>query len=262
MTRKDLVEYIKRKLGDPTFNVELTDEQYHDAIDDALEEINPWCTVFRYVTLDVTGSVIDLTKYNVADVTDVIKVMAGGGLAMNSSISNLGSSQLDMNFGGTVIPQFWSSTYQFENAVTRFEDISRVTELYIQSRRERLYNQFANMAQAQLLGTLYENVSWKYYDDKLYIDTCVPPTNIVTIEYIPVSLEVEDINQKDQFYKHMKDLAVAFAQLVQARVTGKYQIANSPTSINFTDMRNDANKEIDRIREELRTNINRFYITD
>lgn len=257
MNRSEMIEYVKRQLGYPTVNVELTENQINDSIDKAINEIKPWYTIFRYLTLDLTSHCVDLSEYDVSEVTDVIKVFDTKS-ANNATVSDpFAYSGMSVYYAN---PMYAISNYS--TSITARQGIHKIISSYAQMYQEQFYARLAMMMQERVAGTLNENISWKYYDNKLYVDTCVPSTSIITIEYIPNVADVEDFSASDRYMNYLKDLSVAFSLLVQARVTGKYQVSGSPTSINYHDMRNDAQRDIDRIRDDLRKTANTFFITD
>lgn len=250
MNREQLIDYVKRQLGYPTVNVELTVEQMSDAIDRAIDEIKPWYSVFKYLTIDVTSSCIDLSEYNVMEVTDVIKVMSA-----------------DQRRSESVDPfSYQLSRFPVKSSYSGFSRINSYNHKIISQtaeiQRERFYDQLAMIIDNRTSGILYENISWKFYDGKLYIDTGHPSTSVVTIEYITNIKDVDDIEEGTQFMTYLQNLSVAFSQIILSRVTGKYSLSGSPSSINYQDMRSEANSEIDRIRTDLRKTVNTFYITD
>lgn len=257
MRKSELAGYVKRQLGYPTVNVEITDSQIEDAIEDAINEIKPWYSIFKYVTLDVGNHCIDMTEYKVKDVTDVMKVFpsnssSDGGVDPFSYIGGM------MGYYSTPL----YAMYKYNSSIMGRQNIHRVISSYAQLHQEAFYSKLATIMEQRAAGAIYENISWKYYDNKLYIDTGVPSTAVITVEYIPDTIVVEDFSDNDKYTNYLKQLSVAFSLLVQARVTGKYQVSGSPSSINYQDMRNDAQRDIDRIRQELAENANRFYITD
>lgn len=261
MVKHELMDYIKRQLGYPTVNVEVTDEQLEDCIQRAVNDINPWYTVFKYITVDVGNHCIDLTEYKIKDVTDVMKVFDSASINSknkDSGVDPFTYSGMNAYYG---IPMY--SMQKYNNAISNRQNIHKVISSYAQMYQEQFYSQLAVILQRKTAGTLYENISWKFYDNKLYIDTGVPSTTVVTIEYIPNAITVEDFDDNTPYCSSLKDLSTAFALQLQARVVGKYQVSNSPTSINYQDMRADAEREIERVRNEIINKIsNRFYITD
>lgn len=257
MNKSELIDYVKRQLGYPTVNVEVTDAQITDCIDRAINEINPWYTVFKYLTLDVNSSCIDLTEYKIKDVTDVIKVL---------DIRDTKNSEIDpFSYSGMSayyrVPFYAISKYNA--SIMANQNIHKIISSYASMYQEQFYSRIASLLERRAQSSLYENISWKFYDNKLYIDTGYPGTSIVTIEYTPNTLTVEDFDETSIYMNFLKDLSEAFSLIIQARVTGKYQVSGSPTSINYSDMRADAERNISRIREELVNKVsNRFYITD
>lgn len=260
MNKNELINYVKRQLGYPTVNVELTDDQINDCIDRAIDEIKPWYTIFKYITIDVNNrSVTDLSEYKINDVTDVIKVFDLSNTTGENSVIRDPFSYSGMNAYYSV-PMYSISKYS--TSIMTNQNIHRIISSYAQMYREYFYSALATLMQERTLGTLTENISWKFYDNKLYVDTGTPSTSVVTIEYIPNVIEVDDFDEKSRYINYLKDLSVAFSLMIQARVTGKYSVSGSPTSINYSDMRSDADRDINRIRDELKKTANMFYITD
>jgi hypothetical protein len=223
LKKDELIKYVKRQLGYPTVNVELTDEQINDSIMRAIDEIKPWYTIFKYLTIDVNNkSVTDLSEYRINDVTDVIKVFDISNVSGENSIIRDPFSYSGMNayYG---IPMYAVSNYS--TSIMTNQSIHRVISNYASMYQEYFYSALATMMQKRTLGTLTENISWKFYDNKLYVDTGTPSTSVVTIEYIPQVIHVEDFEENTRYINYLKDLSVAFCLIIQARVTGKYSVS-------------------------------------
>lgn len=257
MLKHELVDYVKRQLGSPTIEIELTDEQINDAIDNAIDEIKPYYSVFKYLTIDVKGQCTDLSEFGILEVTDVIKVIDPDQLALVSNTNNFATMAMNAY---TVYPMY--ATHKYATSRINDQNIHTVISSYAQMYREQYYAYLANLTNLKTAGTLRENISWKFTDGKLYIDTGFPHTKIVTIEYIANVKYVEDVEENSRFMRYLKDLSVAFSQLIWARAVGKYSVQGSPTTINVSDMRSEANTELTRIREEMKSAFNTFYITD
>lgn len=258
MKKSELKDYIKRQLGYPTVNVEVTDEQIEDQISKAINEIKPWYTVFKYLTIDVNSSCIDLTDYQIQDVTDVMKVFDISSKGKPSELDPFTYSGMQAYYS---VPMYSISKYN--NAIMHNSNIHRVISSYASMYQEQFYSKLATMMQQRTASSIKENISWKFYDNKLYIDTGFPSTSVVTIEYIPSVLKVEDFEDTDIYCNYLKDLSVAFTLIIQARVVGKTEVSGSPVSINWREMKADAEKDIDRIRADIVSKVsNRFYITD
>lgn len=77
-TRTELLDYIKRKLGTPARSVKMSDDQYEDAIDDALDVFLKHAysgTDTAYVLFDIVAG---QTVYNLPDdIVSVVDIMKG-----------------------------------------------------------------------------------------------------------------------------------------------------------------------------------------
>ena len=73
MTRDELVNWVKSKLGYPVVDIEIPDSTIELCIDDALEEVNPWLPQEHVLTVQLTGPTVDLTPYDVGTIVDVAK---------------------------------------------------------------------------------------------------------------------------------------------------------------------------------------------
>lgn len=93
MELKEYNEKIKRKLGYPTVNVELTDEQLEDAVMDAFQEIDAYMTDPQHITLPYTNR-IDMSKYEVDYISTIYKAPVG--------LDNSNLLTLDMYFYGSM----------------------------------------------------------------------------------------------------------------------------------------------------------------
>ena len=158
-----------------------------------------------------------------------------------------------------------SSVYKAGMVTGTNTSIHNVISNFAQAQRQAFYGRLGALVEQRTQNALVENKSWKYDNNKLYL-YMANKTPKVTIEYIGKIIDVDDVEDTDndthKYLKYLKDLSVAFASQLQARITGKYQDTNSPIKINYERIEKDANAEIERIREELRTNSNRFFITD
>lgn len=106
-TKAALTEYVKSQLGAPTINIEVTDDQIGQIIDDTVQKF----TEYAYGDLEETV-IVELTgkaEYPMPDtITNIIKVSKGA----TSNITNFGS-----NFGAGYVPNIWSEQF-FTSSLT------------------------------------------------------------------------------------------------------------------------------------------------
>lgn len=225
-TREAISAWIKTKLGYPTVEIELTDEQLDICIDDALDEIAPWVVQRQYVTLPVQEC-IDLSEYNVSYVIAVHK--ANG--AANSS-----DNQLDV-----------FSPYTYMEVRGSYQGITY----------SRIESQlFDNLQQATK-----DNISWKYIKPKLYLDIGVPVATQVTIEYSP---NIDDLDSlTDPMYKKfVKRFALAFARAILSDIRGKFSVSGSPVELDGSTQDSKSERELEELRQELRDTVNTHFMVD
>ncbi len=225
-TRESISAWIKAKLGYPTVEIELTDEQLDICIDDALDEIAPWVVQRQYVTLPVQEC-IDLSEYNVAYVIAVHK--ADG--ATESS-----DNQLDV-----------FSPYTYMEVRGSYQGITY----------SRLESQlFDNLRQATK-----DNISWKYIKPKLYLDIGVPVATQVTIEYSP---NIDDLDSlTDPMYKKfVKRFALAFARAILSDIRGKFSVSGSPVELDGSTQDSKSERELEELRQELKDTVNTHFMVD
>lgn len=225
-TRTSIKEWIKRKLGYPLMEIELSDDQLEDCIDDALDEIAPWVVQRQYVTLPASEC-IDVSEYKMAYVIFVHKATSNG---------------VDGTSAQTDVFNPYSYTVITSNRAMVYDRLEQV-----------LYNR-SNQS-------LKDNISFKLINDKLYLDIGVPTSDKVTIEYSP---KIEDLDTiTDPLYKRfVRNFALAYARLILSDIRGKYSVSNSPVELDSSAQESKADKELDRLREELKDTVTTHFMID
>lgn len=250
LTDFNLTEWVKRQLGYPTRNVELTDEQLEDAIRYALQEVQPWYTITEYITLDLNNrTAIDLSDYQIYDVMDVIKIPNGVNSSKNSddifNDQRYGIGGYGIVAGGYINPSVYVS--RLTNS-----DIHHVISSYAKQYQEVLYTRLATLLAQRTAGTILPTINYDYDRNTgtLYIASGYPPSTVITIEYIPYIDEFYKI--KDERYRRCaQDLALGHAMQILYRVVGKYTVGNAPATVNYQIYREDSEKLIIHAKEEL-----------
>lgn len=224
LSREDIKSWIKSKLGYPVVMVELTDEQLDICIDDSLDELAPWIIQPEYATLPVSEC-IDLSDY---DASYVIRVHKGD---KQSSMDNT-----DVFNPMSYMTIMKSSSGYFEyNASYRFMD--------------------------KMVNNTKDNISFKYIKPKLYLDIGYPSSTTCVIEYSKTILDVKDIT--DQLYiRLLKQFALVYARLMIYEIRGKYTVSNSPTSLNADTELNQANQDLENLRQQLLSSVSSSFILD
>lgn len=256
MTNSELKEWIKRQLGYPTRNVELTDEQLDDIIKFSLNEVQPWFTTYHYLTLDLISKVIDLSEYNIYEVMDVIKVIDSN---KSSDIYNDPFSY-PYSVGLAVGANYMNNT-QYISRITN-SDIHHVISAYAKQYNELFYTRVAQLLQMRSIGTINPTINYKYdrISKTLYIDPGYPNCSIITIEYIPY-LSSLDMLRDERYIRCAQDLALGQAMIVLSRVVQKFDVSNAPARVSY-DYLSEGKELVERTREELKRISRRHIIID
>lgn len=227
-TRESICSWIKRKLGAPLINVELSDDQLNDCIDDSLDEVSPWIVQRQYITVPAARC-IDLTKYKPAYVIYVHKA--------SSTAADGNSPQLDV-----------------------FNPYSYTV---ITSNRAMVYDRLEQILYSRSNLTLKDNISFKLiksYEEsgnrsyKLYLDVGYPVSDNVTIEYSPQIDNIASVS--DNLYRrYIREFALAYSRKLLSDIRGKYNVSSTPMSLDASDQNSKADKDLDRLREELKDTV-------
>ena len=223
-TKALLTSYVKSQLGYPTINIEVTDTQISQIIDDTVQKF----TEYAYGTLE--GTVVvqlhGMGEYPMPDtMTNLIKLSKGS----TSNITNFSA-----NFGAGYVPNLWSEQF-FTGSLTG-DIIPGI--LAISTTKAVLDKFFADdivfnfNAHRKILQVL-ENYNG-------------PAVLHYQYEYLA--------NETDLVYNHewVKSYTIAKTKFLWGTVTGKYdQSLVGGSRINAGDMKNEAQIEIDRLHEEL-----------
>lgn len=263
MTSIDLSEWVKRQLGYPTRNIELTDEQLEDVINFALLEIQPWFSSQYYLTMDLNNqSAIKLSEILdklVYEVTDVILIPTN---LMSQSVPVDPFNGVNYNIGGFAVGGYSGiGSYYYSNLTNT--NIHYIIGAYARQRNELFYSRLANLLYQKTMGTISPSMSFEFHRDDqiLYLGLGYPSSSSVTIEYVPLLTDLKMVVD-ERYIRCAQDLALGQALVTTARITGKFSISNAPTSINYSDMREEGLRLIEDARKELKRVTRNHVIID
>jgi hypothetical protein len=223
-----LTKYIKSQLGAPTINVEVTTNQISEIIDDTVQKF----TEYAYGTLEGT-ILMELSgakDYDMPDtMTNVLKLSTGG------SGSNL--TNFSANYGSGFVPNLWSEQW-FSDSITG----SLIPNVIgISTTRAILDKYFGDDL----------NYNFNHLNKTLQLLENFTGAAVMSYQYEYLADE-----QNDLVYNHewIKAYSLAKTKFLWGTVTGKYsQTLVGGASINYSDMKQEAETSIDRLNEELLT---------
>ena len=108
------------------------------------------------------------------------------------------------------------------------------------------------LALTQLRNTLTQDFEWKYdsNNDVIYITHSPPKPQFVTIHYVPDYKDVSEINGQ-MWIDYLVRLSEAYMKKSLGRSRSKYRIEGSNVSLDGETLLQEANAELEQIRNEL-----------
>lgn len=226
-TKAALRDYVKSQLGAPTINVEVTDAQIDQIIDDSVQKF----TEYAYGTLEGTV-IVQLSgsgEYVMPDtMTNVIKVSKG-------STSNL--TNFSANFGSGYVPNLWSEQF-FSGSLTG--DI--IPGIVAISTTKAVLDRF-----------FADDIVYNFNPHKKVLQVLENYTGGVVLHY---QYEYLADDNGDLVFNHewIKGYVKAKVKELWGTVTGKFdQALVGGARINYDRLLSEAQQEIERLNEELLT---------
>ena len=117
------------------------------------------------------------------------------------------------------------------------------------------------MAMAQVRNTLSTDFQWKFDVDNnvVYITHRDPKPSFVTIRYVPDYQDVSEI-KSETWQNYLIRLSEAYAKKALGRIRSKYTIEGSNVSLDGDVLLNEANAELETLREELGAKKNKLVV--
>lgn len=224
-TKVGLTNYIKSQLGAPTINVEVTDDQIGEIIDDAVQKF----TEYAYGTLE--GAVIvelsGIGEYDMPDtMTNLIKLSKGG-------TSNLTNFQA--NFGEGYVPNIWSE--QFFTGTLTGSIIPSIISI--------------SATTASLQKFLGDDIVFNFnpHNKKLQVLENYSGPCVLHYQYEYLADDAGDLIFNHEW---IKNYTKAKTKELWSTVTGKYdQALVGGARINYDKMAQEAERDIEKLDEEL-----------
>ena len=228
-TKQGLIDYVKSQLGYPTINIEVTDFQIGEIIDNAINIFTEYAygTLEDIVVLELNGA----GEYPIPDtVTNIIKLSKGGG----SNVLNF-----NVNFGAGLVPNIWSEQFfsgagsVVGNIIGQIISISTNKAVLEKYFGDDIYYNFNHLAKKLQVLENYSGVAALHYQYEYLAD-----------------------ENNDYVYNHewIKAYCISKTKFLWGTVTGKYQQALvGGAMINYADMKSEAQQEIEYLNEQLLT---------
>ena len=222
------IDEIKLKLTGGVLDLEITDEAISKTIYSAMREVQRYIDTTRTITIPYS-SCIDLTPYNVSSVSRVYRAegyFAEDGTGIGTSPGDpVYMAQIQMLSGNGTI-----------NGLTEFTS-----------------NYAAWNTALQIRNTVSTDLAFRYdkSSEKLYINIAFDTPPRITIEYIPVYKDVDEITS-DFWIDVILNLSTGLVQIMLGRIRSRFVQSNALWTMDGETMLAEGNKLVDETREKLR----------
>lgn len=231
-----IVEEIKFKLTGGIMDLELDDAALEKTVQAAFRELQRYISTHIFKTLPFSRC-IDMSEYKV---NNVISVMRTSEL---DSSSNPTASNVDPMLAS--IWQFFAgggNMYNFNNYALNYASYSTISQI-------------RNTSSTDL------NFIFDVNTQKLYINTSTGTPSDITVVYIPIYEDVDDI-KSNYWIDILIKLSCALAKVTLGRIRSKYTQSNALWTLDGETMLAEGNAELTEIREHLKTNSHKIYPID
>lgn len=222
------IDEIKLKLTGGVLDLEISDETISKTIYSAMREVQRYIDTTRTITIPYS-SCIDLTPYNVSSVSRVYRAegyFAEDGTGIGTSPGDpVYMAQIQMLSGNGTI-----------NGLTEFTS-----------------NYAAWNTALQIKNTVSTDLAFRYdkSSEKLYINIAFDTPPRITIEYIPVYKDVDEITS-DFWIDVILNLSTGLVQIMLGRIRSRFVQSNALWTMDGEAMLAEGNKLVDETREKLR----------
>ena len=232
------IDRIKLMLTGNLTHIEIKDETIGQYVDLALEEIARYIDETTMITVPY-ASCIDLTDFKHSSITNVYRAEGYTG----DTTQGYSTSEVDPLYAQT-----WSvftsggTMYNLNNYVMNFMS----------------YNTLL-----QMRNTLSTPLDFKEdkHNNKLYITSSYEVGYKITIEYVPIFKNVEDV-KSDYWIDIIRRMSLAMVKIALGRIRTRYTQNNAQWAQDGDKLLEEGNTELKELREVLRINSTYFYVGD
>lgn len=234
MTMAEIVDQISFMLGIPA-NENVEELQIEKAVLIAFRELK------RYIKTPIDKTVPYQPRINLPSVgINTVKV-----LYVFAAYPRIGLTMSSIDSG---------NVFQIAAAANVYSAIGQTSSLNIDPI-------MTEMAMAQVRNTISTDFQWKYDIDNqvVYCAHRDPMPTQVTIRYVPDYQDVSEIKSQT-WIDYLIRLSEAYMKKALGRSRSKYKIEGSNVSLDGEILLQEANTEIDKIREELEAKKNKLVV--
>lgn len=233
------IDEIKLKLTGNFIDLELDDSTITQLINAALREVQRYIDTTKLITIPYSPC-MDLTKYNVSSVARVFRT--NNYAVVNSDAGNNIYAEAD---------PMWLGMWQMMSGDGNIGNLQNWG-----------YNYAAWNTALQTRNTLSTDLQFRFdkHTNYLYVNCAFDSPENITIEYIPLYTNVEEI--KSVYWIDMIiNLALALAKVTIGRIRSKFSQSNALWALD-TSILEEGQSELADLREQMRNNNQLIYGID
>lgn len=236
MKLQDYIDEIKLELTGNVIDIGLSDEQLAKIVQKELREVQRYIDETKLVTVPYSPC-IDLSGFNSSAIIAVYRTegYTGDGKAHDSMID----------------PMYAQQWMIFSNGGTMY------------NLNDYLMNYMAYNTLLQIRNTTSTDLAFKEdkVGKKLYINIAYDYPQNITIEYIPIFNNVEEITS-DYWIDILMRLSIATTKVILGRMRTRYTSTSSQWSQDGEILLEEGNQELNALRERLQVNAQLNYGID
>jgi len=225
MTMEEIVDQVSFMLGQPA-NENVENLQIEKAVMIAFRELK------RYIKTPVEKTVPFATRIRLADVGIHTKLV----LNVQASIPRIGLTLSTIDSG---------NVFQVAAAVNTYSQIGNTNSINIDPL-------MTEMAMSQVRNTISTDFQWDYdsSNDVVYCTHKDPRPASVTVRYVPDFQDVSEL-KNNTWLDYLIRMSIANMKLALGRSRSKYKVAGSNVELDGDILLQEANTELETIRQEL-----------
>ncbi len=236
MKMENIVEDIKWQFPGGLLELEIPDESIEKAVKLALKEVQRYIDSTTFVTVPY-ADVIDLKGFQDVNCSAITGVYRTEGYAGNANtLSDPMYAQQWLIFSN------YGSMYNLQNYMLNYMAYNTVS---------------------QIRNTTSTDLDYKIdkVKEKLYINIAYNKPTKITLEYIPIFQNVEEVTS-DYWINIIRKLALAYTKIVLGRIRSKYKQSNALWTLDGEQLLAEGNTELTNLMEQLDANSTIFFPED
>lgn len=230
MTKQEYVDAIKLELTGGILDLEIPDDTLSKIVDRALVEVQKYIDSTELMTVPY-ASCIDLKD---APISSIFRIYRTQGLTGDAE---------EGYTTGMIDPMYVQTWLAFTNGGTMY------------NLNDYLLNYMSYSTLLQMRNTTTTDLSWKqdHQAGKLYVNKGFDKPTYITIEYVPIYKDVSQI-KSDYWVDILLRLSVAMTKQILGRIRTRFTTSSQLWNMDGDKMLEEGNKELDALRERLRSN--------